>query len=117
MVNFLYPAMQWGLTKPAMERLAVHGSGSSCHAGRSSFAIDMNGDVHLCQFMIDSQTLKAANIHGASPQKVWSLVQKARQDKLEGLKQGRCQGCGFFEPNCQGACLAMPGWLACPPEA
>lgn len=66
-----------------------------CHAGEASCAIDIHGNVHLCQFVIDNEVTKLGNIAEKPFSEIWTDA----QNKKHQLDQRRHKhgGCPAFE--------------------
>ena len=89
---------------PKNERLKYHGHG--CHAGEASCAIDIHGNLHLCQFVIDNQATRLENLHEKSFAETWIEAQNKKKRLVsEKRKRG---GCPAFEWESDhgGGCMA-----------
>jgi len=68
---------------------------SSCHGGEASCAIDINGHVHLCQFLIDLETCRVGNIFETPLTVLWKRLRKlknALECKTTDCCAGGCPG-------------------------
>ncbi len=60
---------------------------SSCHGGSSSCAIDIDGNVHMCQFLIDLKNCAVGNIYQESFLTLWQKLQQMKSSLVRGDNQ------------------------------
>lgn len=68
---------------------------SGCHGGEASCAIDIHGDMHLCQFLIDRGICRIGNIHETPMAALWKNLQEMKRSIRENVYGGR-GGCPGF---------------------
>lgn len=61
----------------------------TCHAGYASCAIDFQGDMHLCQYLIEAGRSKIGNVFQTPFTTLWRKAREARQGLDEGSKEYR----------------------------
>lgn len=74
---------------------------SSCHGGTSSCALDIDGNMHMCQFLIDSYGCVAGNIHEEGFLPLWRKLQEKKgrmitENGAEGCIGFAIQSCDFY---------------------
>lgn len=119
-LDYLHLALAAGLLPRLMAEFARHGTPVAvCHAGCISCAVDIRGDVHVCQYVIDSGATQVGNVFQRPFPRLWQQVQEQRE-RLSSLGDNPvCRACGLTE-TCRGVCPAM--WMEalqergqCPP--
>ena len=69
---------------------------SSCHGGEASCAIDIRGNLYLCQFLIDLDACRAGNIFETPLPELWKNLQKAKDRLTEKTADSCAGGCPGF---------------------
>ncbi|MHB8108614.1 MAG: radical SAM protein [Syntrophorhabdaceae bacterium] len=99
-LNFMHLAMNFpGGLEALKSSLGYDGRLlSSCHGGTSSCALDINGNMHMCQFLIDTDGCVAGNINEEGFPALWRKLQK-KKDRM--ITQEGAEGClGFAIERC-----------------
>jgi radical SAM protein with 4Fe4S-binding SPASM domain len=106
-LDFLHLALAAGLLPHLMSECARDGRPAAiCHAGYSSCAVDIGGDVHVCQYVIDSGATRVGNAFQTPFPILWGRVQD-RREALGALGNNpTCRECGLTE-TCRGVCPAI----------
>jgi len=74
---------------------------ASCHGGTSSCAIDIDGNMHMCQFLIDTCGCVAGNIYEEGFLSLW---RKLQQKKDQMVTEDGAEGCLGFAIERNGLC-------------
>lgn len=106
-LDYLHLALAAGLLPDLMSEFARNGRPASiCHAGYSSCAVDIGGDVHICQFVIDSGATQVGNVFQTPFPILWGRVQGKRESLCALGNNPMCRKCGLTE-TCRGICPAI----------
>jgi radical SAM protein with 4Fe4S-binding SPASM domain len=106
-LDYLHLALAAGLLPHLMSELARSGRPASiCHAGYSSCAVDIGGDVHVCQYVIDSGATQVGNAFQTPFPILWGRVQDMREELCALGSNPTCRECGLTE-TCRGVCPAI----------
>lgn len=98
MLNFLHLSMHVpGGLQALLGPGGTGGKPSSCHGGAASCAIDIDGELNLCQFLIDLGTCSVGNVFRTPLPDLWADLRSARQEIEGGVPRG-----------CEGGCLGFP---------
>lgn len=98
-LNFLHLAMNLpGGLETLKSLLGRDGSGAaSCHGGTASCALDIDGTMHMCQFLIDLNTCATGNIYEESFLSLWQRLQQKKARLVTGNGATRAlDGCPGF---------------------
>ncbi len=103
-LNFLHLAMNLpGGLKTLKSLLGFNGRPlSSCHGGTASCALDIDGNMHMCQFLIDLKNCAVGNIYEESFLSLWQKLQQKKAQLVTGNGEfSDLDGClGFTLERC-----------------
>jgi radical SAM protein with 4Fe4S-binding SPASM domain len=106
-LNFLHLAMNLpGGLKALKSSLGYDGRFlSACHGGTASCALDIDGNMHMCQFLIDMNSCVAGNIYEENFLSLWQKLQLKKVQMIAGDGAASdLEGClGFTLERC-GSC-------------
>lgn len=96
-------AVPWGCT--LLKKYVPQSGELVCPAGKTSFEIDVNGDVYPCPFLFDTKYLMG-NLFTDSMESIWT--NKSVDELVSGMwsTEEMCQECEDYKL-CKGGCYAM----------